>query len=288
MKKLLIIGSVHTELRTYVKALPKGNEEAEILSQRQTVSGGGYQAGRCFRMLGFPFTVICDPGEGVYGDFAREGAAELGIELAEGSGEIGGCTFRMIDPAGNDAAFCVDGSEYHFSITQVYDIDPDEYGAAAVYAEMLSGEGAEELVDVLRELEMPLYLIFGEKSRDILPEALEALKDLSPVMIMDESDAFDLNGAKERPDTIAQKLSAETRAAVMILSGSGVLYCSPDDTWVAPCSEKPQCHVWAAYCIAAFMAGVDRRNGMMFANEASAGNDPAAMKQRLAGMILHR
>jgi hypothetical protein len=36
------------------------------------------------------------------------------------------------------------------------------------------------------------------------------------------------------------------------------------------------------------MAGVDRKNGMMFANEASAGNDPAAMKQRLAGMILHR
>ena len=288
MKKLLIIGSVRTELITYVRALPKGNEEAEVLSRRQTVGGGGYHAARCFSSLGFPFTVICDPGEGVYGGFARQAAADLGAELASDSGEIGGCTFRMIDPEGNDAVFCVDGSEYHFSMTQVYDIDPDEYGAIAVYAEMLSGDGAEELVDVLRELEMPLYLIFGEKSRQILPEAFEALCELSPILIMDENDAYEFNGTKDMPDTIARKLEKETGAAVMILSDSGVLYHSPDGTWVAPCSEKPLCHDWAAYCIAALMAGVDRKNGMMFANEATAGNDPAALKQRLAGMILHR
>lgn len=288
MKKLMIIGSVHTELLTHVKALPKGNEEAEILSVSQRVSGGGYRSAAVFQSLGFPCDVICDPGEGVYGAYARQEALKINLELPEGSEETGGCTYRMIDPRGNDAVFCVDGSEYHFSLAQIYDIDPADYGAIAVYSEMLAGDYADELIEALREIELPLYVIWGTRAQEVYNETLEALADLSPVMILDERDAEELTGRKKNAEETAASLAEITKEAVLLLSDEGVLYNDGEDAWVAPCKVKPEREVYAAYYIASQMAGVDKKNGMMFAAEAGEHKDPSRMKERLAGMILHR
>jgi sugar/nucleoside kinase (ribokinase family) len=288
MKKLMIIGSVHTELLTYVKALPKGNEDAEILSMSQRVSGGGYRAAAVFRSLGFPCDVICDPGEGVYGDYARQEALRINLELPQGSGETGGCTYRMEDPEGNDAVFCVDGSEYHFSLAQIYDIDPDEYGAIAVYSEMLAGEDADELIEALRQIELPLYVIWGSRAQEVYNETLEALCGLSPVLILDERDAEELTGRKEKAEETAAALHEITKEAVLLVLDQGVLYSDGQDVWVAPAKARAEREVYAAYYIASQMAGVDKKNGMMFACEAGERKDPAGMKERLAGMILHR
>ncbi len=124
----MIIGSVHTDLVQYVRELPRGNENAEVLKSETRIAGGGYAAGSFFHELGFPFQVICDPGDGVYGEYARNEALQNEIELLEGSEETGGCTYTLIDQNGSQGVFLVDGSEYHFSLAQVYDINPDEFG----------------------------------------------------------------------------------------------------------------------------------------------------------------
>lgn len=286
----MIIGSVHTDLVQFVKELPKGNEAPEILKTETRVCGSGFQIGRFFREIGFPFTVICDPGESVYGEKARAEAKKYGIELAEGSGEIGGCTFTMIDRSGNQGVFCVDGSEYHFSLSRVYDINPDEYGAVALAAEMLAGDDVQDVIDLLNELELPLYLICSARTGELSSEVLEALSAFEPVMIFNDSDACSLCAQKTRRlEEAARLIQNMTRAPVMILMNDGdAFYLDGEDSWVAPSEQKADTEIWAAAFIAARMAGVDARNSMMFANENSRSYHGETMKQRLAGMILHR
>ena len=290
MKKVMIIGSVHTDLVQYVRELPRGNENAEVLKSETRIAGGGYAAGSIFHELGFPFQVICDPGDGVYGEYARNEALQNEIELLEGSEETGGCTYTLIDQNGAQGVFLVDGSEYHFSLAQVYDISPDEFGAVLVYSEMLVSEGSEEIIDLLNEMEVPVYVCFSSRTAEISSEMIDALCAFEPVMIMRDEEAYELCGRKAKSaDEAAAILNDMSKAPVIILmKKNDVLYLDAQTSWIAPAKQKLHTDTWASAFAAAQMAGVDTKNGMMFANENGASYDAETMKQRLAGMILHR
>ena len=285
----MIIGSVHTDLMQYVKTLPKGNEEPQILRIDTRIAGAGYEASRVFAGLNFPFHVICDPGISVYGDYARNEAEKLGIALCEGSDEIGGCTFTLIDENGNEGVLCVDGSEYHFSLAQVYDIDPDEYGAVIVCSEMLACEGSEEIIDLLNEMEVPVYLVISERISEIRKDVLEAIYEFEPVLIAKDSDVSELGeGAGTKLDEAARMMHGKTHAPVILLCKEGALYMDDEDSWMAPETDRPHTGRYAAALAAARMAGVDMKNAMVFANENNEQRTEDEMKKRLAGMILHR
>ena len=285
----MIIGSVHTDLMQYVITLPKGNEEPQILRTDTRIGGAGYEAARMFAGLNFPFHVISDPGISVYGDYAREEAEKLGIELCEGSDEIGGCTFTLIDKSGNEGILCLDGSEYHFSLAQVYDIDPDDYGAVIVYSEMLVSDGSEEIIDLLNEMEMPVYLVISERISEIRKDVLEALYGFEPVLIAKDSDVWALNeDTGTQLDEAARMIHKQTHAPVILLSKDGALYMDEKDSWMAPGTDRPHTDRYAAALAAARMAGIDLKNAMVFANESTQQRTEDEMKKRLAGMILHR
>lgn len=290
MKKLMIIGSVHTDLIQYVRQLPKGNEAPEVIRNETRVSGGGFAAGRLFSTLGFPFDVFCDPGESVYGQYARKEAEKYGIRLPEGSGEIGGCTYTLIGENGDQGVFCVDGSEYHFSLSMLYDSDPDEYGAVCVFSDMMVCEGCEDVIEALRELELPVYAVFSSRASEVSEEVREALYALEPVMIMRDSDAYEIIERKtSKLEEAAKLIHQDTKAPVILLTKDGSAYYLDDtDSWMAPAKQKGETDLFAAAYIASRMAGVDNKNGMMFANENSRENEENTMKKRLAGMILHR
>ncbi len=286
----MIIGSVHTDLVQYVRELPRGNENAEVIKSETRIAGGGFAAGCFFHELGFPFQVICDPGEGVYGENARRAALRHEIGLSEGSEETGGCTYTLIDQTGAQGVFCVDGSEYHFSLAQVYDINPDEFGAVLIYSEMLASEDSEEIIDLLNELEVPVYICFSSRTAEINADLLEALCAFEPIMIMRDEESYELCGRKAKSaDEAAALLNDMSRAPVIILmKNNDVLYLDAQTSWIAPAEKKAQTDTWVAAFAASQMAGVDMKNGMIFANENGSSYDADTMKQRLAGMILHR
>ena len=289
MKTAMIIGSVHTDLMEYVKTLPKGNEEPQILSADTRIAGAGYEAARMFSGLNFPFHVISDPGILVYGDFAREEAEKLGIQLCKGSDEVGGCTLTLIDENGNEGVLCVDGSEYHFSLIQVYDVDPAEYGAVIIYSEMLVSGGSEEIIDLLDEMDSPVYLVISERISEIRRDVMEAVFEYHPVLIAKDSDVWALGyDISPQLDEAARMIHRKTHAPVILLSKEGALYTDQTDSWMAPGTERPETDRYAAAIAAARLAGVDMKNAMVFANESTQKRTDDEMKKRLAGMILHR
>lgn len=283
MKKTIVFGPVHTDVIMNVASLPKGNEETETLSTYNEVSGGGYLAGRLFNELDFPFEVICDPGKGIYGDYARGEAEKAGIHLFDENEEIGGCVMKMRDPKGNEASFCVDGSERHFSFEQIYDADPDEYGLAAVFSGMIVSDGADELVQSLGDFEIPMVFVCSERVQEIELDVLDGLFALKPLTVISADDILSLTGQKTAQKA-AQKLHEETDAPVIVLSKDGSYCYTLKETITLECNMNHTADEWAAAFIAAKAAGLDERNAMQFANHFNFEN----AKQALAALILNR
>ena len=289
MKKLMIIGTVHTDLCASVRTLPKGNEDPEILSMTQSVSGGGYKAALVYEKLGFPYELLCDPGTGVYGDFARKTAGENGISVPSLSEAVGGCTYRMMDAEGNEGVFLVEGSEYDFSIDMLDGIYADEIGAFAVFSGMLAGQGAEDIIEVLREVEAPVYFICDERAAELDEDVLEVLFALRPVMLIHDSDAAILCGDDNCSlDEAADRLSALIGNDVIILRSDGACFADGNQRMIAPREKKTDAGTYAGAYIAARTAGVDCRNSLMFAGEQTGNADGEQMKKRLAHMITYR
>lgn len=294
MKKLLMIASLHTDLFAKADALPRGNEDFVMPECTRRIDGCGCSMARFFEKIGFPYDLICDPGTGVYGEYARQTAAQEGIRLIEGSTETGGCTFRMEDQSGSQRVFLVEGSEFHFRSEQLYDLDAGEYAAVAVSSEMLVSSEADELIEALRELELPLFFIAGRRILEVSEDVLDDFFALNPRLIISDRDAYDLLGAsKETADEAASALFRMCEAPVCILmSDAGAYFTDGNERWIAKGQHKADTDIWAAARIAAWLSGVDEKNGMVFANEYGyARMDDAAAesaRKRLAGMILHR
>ena len=295
MKETVIIGSVHTDLQVLVRQLPKGNEDIDALRNEQCVDGTGYHTASVFEMLGFPYRLCAVRGSGVYADFAASGAEQAGIAFAAETDELGGCTYHMRDPQGRTMAFAVPGAEYAFSRQLLADADPDDIGMVIAGGEMLSYDDGEEVIEALQELEKPVLFIPAGYSGACESYILQALFDLSPVLVLTDTEAGEITGHNTSDmKAAAEGLYAMTRNTVILLQEeTGAYICDGTESRLFEESRPMRPERFGGAYAAALAAGVDEKNSIAFAAEYACGNTENAFtaeqfRRRLAGMILHR
>ena len=292
MKEILIIGSVHTEIRARVKELPKGNEEFEMVQTEYTPSGTGFYTAAACSLMGFPYKACAVRGQGIYGEYASQMAEQYGIGLEQVSDELQGCTYYMYDGTGS-VRFSVPGCEYDFDRTFLAETDGDEISAAVIGGEMLCGDDAEEIIEVLQELEKPVYYVPAGCSGETEPYILQALFDLSPVMIISGEEASAL-AETMKPDIreTAEALYALTQNTVIVNLEDKGIYCYDGEESFLAEADVQTGHCAGGY-ICAVNAGVDQKNSIAFAREYAQAaphdlQEGEHFRRRLAGMILHR
>lgn len=299
MDRTLIIGSAHTEYIAHVKKLPKGNEDFQPEDIIQTTGGSGFRTAYVFTGFDFPYNLIAPVGTGVYGDAVKEDAENCGISLTAQNDAVSGCTYRMIDEGGAESILCVPGAEYNFDLSYTDGIYPEDISNIALFGEMLTGDGFDDVIETLEDMSKEIYFMPGDRIQDAEKEAIDAVMNMHPVLHLTDTEAyyFSQEHAKELKET-ATYLFNITKAPVMILKeGEGTYYMDEDDTFLAPEKDHmdPDLHIAAYLC--AKNAGVDLKNAVMFANHFSAmtkeeslpdEKDFSEQKERLAGMILHK
>ena len=293
MEKIMIIGPVVTDIVSYVKQLPRGNEEMLVDGYSQQVGGTGYHTARFLNLFHFPYELLADCGSGVYGTFAYDTCVYEGLDVHQMNPGIAGCTYHIVDPRGNYQYFCVPGTEYDFDPDILQEIDLKEFSAIVLCTDMLLGEGADELMEMLREAELPLYLQCGMRVDEIGEDVLSALYALNPILLLSEADAVYLNGSQEEINTAAEKLHAETKAPVIILkAGEGAYYHDGSEFYIAPYEGVCSSEVFYAAFLAARAAHVDFRNSLVFAAECVDSDEEETsmqrMRERLAAMIMQK
>ncbi len=289
----MIIGPVVTDIVSYVKKLPLGNEEMQVEDYEQRVSGMGYHTALLMSLFHFPYELLSDCGSGVYGTAAYDACLQEGLEVKQNHPGIAGCTYHIVDPGGNYQYYCVPGAEYDFDPDIMQEIDPKQFSAIALCGDMFCGEGADDLMEMLREIELPLYFQCGMRIDEAGEAALSSLYDLNPVLLLNEADAVFLRGKEEDIDTAAKNLHARTKAPVIILkNGEGAYYYDGTDSYIAPFADQAESEIYYAAFLAARTAGVDWKNALVFAGECMRlDEDEEALqqlRQRLAAMIMQK
>lgn len=286
MDKLMIIGPVVTDIVTYVKRLPRGNEEMQVENSEQRVSGMGYHTALMMSLFRFPYELLSDCGSGVYGTGAFDACVQEGIEVKQNHPGIAGCTYHIVDPEGNYQYYCVPGAEYDFDPDIMQEIDPKQFSAIALCGDMFCGEGADDLMEMLREVELPLYFQCGMRVDEAGDAAMSSLYALNPVLLLNEADALFLNGNEEDIDVAARNLHARTQAPVIILkNGEGAYYYDGSESYIAPFADYAESEIYFAAFLAARTAGVDYRNALVFAGECMALDETEESLQQLRGRL---
>lgn len=292
MEKMMIIGPVVTDIISYVAKLPRGNEEMVIDGYEQRVDGMGYHTALLMSLFHFPYEMFADCGSGVYGTAAYDTCVEEGLEVKQNNPGIAGCTYHVVDPEGNYQYFCVPGVEYDFDPDMMQEIDLKQFGSIALSGDMFCGEGADELMEMLREAELPIYFQCGLRIDEAGENVLSSLYALNPVLLLSEADACYLNGKEEAADIIAAKLYQKTQAPVVILREEGAYCHDGKENFMAPLDGSVNSDAFFAAFLSARSAGVDFKNALVFAGECMDMDETEETlqryRERLAAMIMQK
>lgn len=267
MKKVLLIGSLVTDVRQSVRRLPKGNEEFQFLNEgKMRLSGSGYIPCNILNGFGFDYEFFPLVGSGVYGDFASEESDRMDIPYIR-CDETAGCTFTIQDELGEESTMIAEGCEYEFDYTILQDSDPEEIAFAVVFGDLLCGDNGDDVLRGLEELNVPvLYVTAGRADLFELPIA-DSFMQLHPMFFITDTEGYYLSGEQYHDmKDVADWVYEKTGNSVYIFQNErGVFAKDKDGTWFASESSYMQFeHVFSAF-IVALLAGIDERNGMMFA-----------------------
>lgn len=291
MKKTLIIGPTYVDIYSKVKQLPKGNEDIDILSTTQRVSGSGYENAKVFQSLGLDYDLISPVGEGVYGEAVKQQFIKDDIPLIQIDGMINGCTYTLSDQKGETSRFIMPGAEYEFDRSFTDELYSEDIDSVCLYADMLCGQmtSIQELLEVLEEIDRPLYFIPNGRSQDVLEDAMDVITSFHPTMILSDTEAYYFTGeySGELRDT-AKHLYEKTNGTVMIIKqGEGVFVYDDGDSYIAPSKNEIDSDLLISLLLCAKQCGVDTKNALMFAVGFSNGElHPEQIKDRLKQLIM--
>ncbi|MCR4952280.1 MAG: carbohydrate kinase family protein [Solobacterium sp.] len=296
MKKTIIIGSCHADLITYVKELPKGNEEVIRIRDDVSTDGGGYRSALLYAKLKLPYELISVIGNGVYGDQTVQALRKAGISFRKQEEETAGCTYRLIDQGGHEGVFCAAGNEYDFDSEAAEETDLDETGYILVNSEILSGQDPDELIWFLEEAEKPVILVLKDRLQEIDENVMDAVMALHPILILNENESWISGVAEEELSVRAEALHEMNENIVVILTEEGSYFIDEDGSGMSEREDPAEPCWFAAALSAALTAGVDLKNSIVFADEASAQfedsftpeeEDAEPLRKRLVEMIQH-
>lgn len=267
MKKTLVIGPSYVDINAKVRELPKGNEDMDILSTSQKISGSGYVCANVFEKLGMDYELISPAGEGVYGDAVKQQALEDHISLQYVDEMMNGCTYTLHDLHDETSRFIMPGAEYYYSRYFVDDYSADEIRSVCVFGDMLTldTQCTSELVETLEDLKKTIYFAPNGCSQNIEQEVLEAIYSFQPVLYLMDTYYLANEYSGELRDT-ARHLYKKTNAMIMIVKqGEGVFVYDGEESYLAPCKEKIEYDMHLALFLIAKQCGIDTKNALMFA-----------------------
>ncbi len=293
MKKTLMIGPTYLEILSKVKQLPKGNENIDILSTEQKVSGSGYECAKYFQSLGLDFELISPVGEGVYGETVYQQAVSESIPMRLIKDQMNGCRYTLSDLNGETSQFIVPGAEYEFDDSFLDDmyLYCDDISNICLFADMLCGQqfSIDNVFTALSELEKPLVFVPNGRSNDLIEGALENIYSYQPTLIVSDTEAYYLaNEYSGELRDVAKHLGEMTSGIVIIVKqGQGVFVNDQDECFIAQNTEKLNFDKVVALYLCAKQCGVDLKNAVMFASTYASENvDIFDAKERLKQLIM--
>ena len=265
MKKTLIIGTIQEECLEYVKELPKGNENYDILSTKSQFSGSALKAAQVWQRFGFPFTLIAPIGQGIVGDHLADYMAknELYAQRIEG---IHGTSTLLVDQHDNATRIYAPGVEYNISNNLFLTIEPNEFDCVLLFGDALISQDAFDVIDLLAEIDKDIFFAPGHYFQAIDNQILNKLLFLKPVMILEDTDL--LLEHFQYLEQVISGLQKDSQNTIIFLAQKKALYSfTKKEKFILNCTKYLDSeYLNIAYCLAK-IANIDDKNALLYAQK---------------------
>jgi sugar/nucleoside kinase (ribokinase family) len=251
-KKTLVVGSSVIDVILRVPSLPARGEDANIVWSQYRLGGCAYNVFKALKKAAPELPAeLCSPvGGGVYGKMVREKLAEEGtapfVELEEDNG----CCYCIVEENGERTFLSHHGAEYRFSRDWFGKPWRDSFDFSECDSVYISGidiedpTGGEIIAFVCEHPELEVFFSPGPRFERIPQEKRETLMNRSPVLHINEDEAYAFTAndpvffyflakSDARPrqsvETSAEYLAARTGNAVVVTLGDkGCYYFNPE------------------------------------------------------------
>lgn len=265
MKKVLLIGSVTTDVTLCMDHLP--NVEEDVNVQNMTMRPGGCvcNIASVFRVKQVPYTLCYSLGTGMYAKYLEEELGKRNINSGYRLQEENGACFCLVDKDGNRTFLAVHGAEYHFPEEMFASLHSDDYAfayAGGIDVEEETGENIITCLERMHEHGVRICFAPGPRIGHIAMHKLERLLALQPVLHMNLREGMTLvqrlpkSASDERE--VLQALHEMTQQIVVITNGENpLMYCDTvGKVYSLPVEKVKQvdgtgagdCHVGALLC----------------------------------------
>lgn len=291
MKKTLIIAPTYVQIYSKVKQLPQGNEDIDILSTDQSITGLGYEMAINYKTMGFEYVLASPVGIGIYAEEILQDAKELEIPLRRSSELMNGCRYKLIDENGESVSMIMPGGEYDYDLSFVYDLDPEEIGHVVVSGDMLCGDSevTDAIIETLEEFDENIVFIPNGRSSSIDSEVLNTIYSFHPIIITDDTEAYYLSNehSGELRDVATYLNTLTNNTVIIIKNAEGIYVKENNDSYYLEKEQFMFFDVFVSAYILALECGVDSKNALVFSSEYASQEDIdlEEFKQKLVHFI---
>ena len=233
MKKILLIGSVTTDVTMRVDHLPGKEEDVNVQEQVLRVGGCAFNASSAVRLLHVPFTLAYNLGTGVYGEHIAREMEKRGIPVFWRNQRENGSCYCLVEPDGDRTFLAVHGAEYEFCDEMFAGLCPSDYAIVYISGIDLEDEAGGAVVRCAQRMhEAGVQVVFAAGPR-IMQVRMERLWDVihtCPILHVNRGEAQMLArrlGIMYQSDhDVTKSLQALTHAPVIVTGGPlDVLWC---------------------------------------------------------------
>lgn len=219
-QKLLIIGSVTTDIILHVPHLPNTTEDILIQHQQFSLGGCAGNIAMLLHALYIPFDLFVPVGQGMYGDFVFQELQKQGLQsLIPRGNEENGCCYCMVDQQGERTFLSYHGAEYRFHKEWFSLLDPAKYDQVYVCGLELEEASGQHILTHLKQAQyQTIYFAPGPRICHIAPSRMQAMLDLHCVLHLNEQEALAYTSCSSIIQAI-NDLYEKTQNTVIITSG---------------------------------------------------------------------
>lgn len=281
MKKVLLIGSITTDVTLHIDHLPAPEDDVNVMKQTMRPGGCIFNIASVLRVKDVPFQLCYPYGTGIYAGFLAGELSDRHMPYGFLVDEKNGACYCLVDKSGNRTFLAVHGGEYHFKEEMFSRLDPSDFAiayAGGIDVEEESGENIVACLERMHECGVSVVFAPGPRIGHIAMDKIERLLALQPVLHMNLREGMTLvqrlSKTASHAEEVVQALYAITKQIVVITDGANPLtYCDADGTvYSLPAEQVEQvdgtgagdCHLGAL--LAGLLTGNDLHDTMREAN----------------------
>lgn len=224
--KTLVIGAAIVDIIMKIDRLPKSGEDILCSETMTTVGGCACNVAHTLSNFGVDYDLFVPVGHGMYGDLVSGELKKMGCDILIEDDEMdNGYCLSLVEADGERTFITVKGLEGCFKPSWFDRLPADDYDNIYVAGYQVCQNSGAVISEWLKTRKgKAVYFAPGPVIKDIDREVMERIFSVSPILHLNEKEAFDYTGQDTIEECIRALYKLNHNLVVVTLGSKGTMF----------------------------------------------------------------